>query len=259
MPDSVLFDGSTSRIVLGKGAVVGAARTVAVVCKYVATTPDIMTLVGHDAAQNRFGAWIGGTRAANWDGTQDDDAPSGSLAAIDTWQILVYTRSTGQGRHHRYNGTAWRHDDGAAAASTDWSIASTLMLGREGSGIGGEYWNGNLLIFGWKNADTTDLGVEVLANGYQAWKDFGFVEGVRLDALSGLSTFVAGGTMAESSRVGTTLDTGDVPAWWNDTLGPPPQIIRPDADTVTTGWTTTPLFSKINDQSDATVITSTLA
>lgn len=31
----------------------------------------------------------------------------------------------------------------------------------------------------------------------------------------------------------------------------------PDADVTTTGWTTTPLFSKVNDASDATVIQST--
>jgi len=35
------------------------------------------------------------------------------------------------------------------------------------------------------------------------------------------------------------------------------QQIRPDADVTTTGWTITPLFSKINDESDATVITAT--
>lgn len=40
--------------------------------------------------------------------------------------------------------------------------------------------------------------------------------------------------------------------------GPAPQEILPDADTVTTGWTTTPLFSKLNDGSDATVVTATL-
>lgn len=37
------------------------------------------------------------------------------------------------------------------------------------------------------------------------------------------------------------------------------QTARPDADTATTGWTSTPLFSKVNDQSDASVITGTLA
>jgi hypothetical protein len=32
---------------------------------------------------------------------------------------------------------------------------------------------------------------------------------------------------------------------------------QPDADVVTTGWTSTPLFSKVNDASDATVIQAT--
>lgn len=36
-------------------------------------------------------------------------------------------------------------------------------------------------------------------------------------------------------------------------------VARPDADLATTGWSTAPLFSKLNDQSDATVVTATLA
>lgn len=39
--------------------------------------------------------------------------------------------------------------------------------------------------------------------------------------------------------------------------GAAPAAIRPDADTVTTGWTTAPLYSKINDSSDTTVIQAT--
>jgi hypothetical protein len=37
----------------------------------------------------------------------------------------------------------------------------------------------------------------------------------------------------------------------------PTDIVLPDADIVTTGWSTAPLFSKINDASDATVIQAT--
>lgn len=37
------------------------------------------------------------------------------------------------------------------------------------------------------------------------------------------------------------------------------QKLRPDGDLATTGWTTTPLFSKLNDESDSTIITSTAA
>lgn len=45
----------------------------------------------------------------------------------------------------------------------------------------------------------------------------------------------------------------------SDWLGQPAsgQVILPDADIATTGWSTAPLFSKINDNSDATVITAT--
>lgn len=34
-------------------------------------------------------------------------------------------------------------------------------------------------------------------------------------------------------------------------------IIFPDADITTTGWSTAPLFSKVNDNSDSTVIQAT--
>lgn len=40
---------------------------------------------------------------------------------------------------------------------------------------------------------------------------------------------------------------------------PQAQKVHPDSDIATTGWSTAPLFSKINDESDATVITGTLA
>ena len=38
-----------------------------------------------------------------------------------------------------------------------------------------------------------------------------------------------------------------------------PQELTPDEDLATTGWTETPLFSKLNDASDATVVKATLA
>lgn len=45
----------------------------------------------------------------------------------------------------------------------------------------------------------------------------------------------------------------------SDWLGAPAsgQVILPDADIATTGWSTAPLYSKINDSSDSTVITAT--
>jgi hypothetical protein len=47
----------------------------------------------------------------------------------------------------------------------------------------------------------------------------------------------------------------------NDTGYPGPfgQILLPDADTAEGGWTTAPLFSKVNDSADGTIITATAA
>lgn len=57
------------------------------------------------------------------------------------------------------------------------------------------------------------------------------------------------GALAAAGRIavlGVVLKPGD------------PQLVRPDADTVTTGWTVVPLYSKVNDESDSTVITAAL-
>ncbi len=56
-----------------------------------------------------------------------------------------------------------------------------------------------------------------------------------------------------------TVYFDDIAVSTTDWIGPTAtsQIILPDADTTTTGWTSTPLWSKVNDASDATVITST--
>lgn len=57
-----------------------------------------------------------------------------------------------------------------------------------------------------------------------------------------------------------TLNTGEAPANYTfDGTGVVLQQILPDADVTTTGWSTTPLWSKLSDDSDATVITATLA
>lgn len=47
----------------------------------------------------------------------------------------------------------------------------------------------------------------------------------------------------------------------SDWLGEPTsgQTLLPDADVTTTGWTTAPLYSKLNDASDATIVTATAA
>lgn len=84
-----------------------------------------------------------------------------------------------------------------------------------------------------------------------ATQNFG---GTTMDTISwgNVATSVTSSTQAPAGydglAIGTTGYFGPVSTG---------QIILPDADTVTTGWTTAPLFSKVNDSSDATVITAT--
>lgn len=66
-----------------------------------------------------------------------------------------------------------------------------------------------------------------------------------------------GSIAAQGTWTANTANAAFAQMW--DASGPPPQTVLPDADTTTTGWSATPLFSKVNDSSDATVITSTLA
>jgi len=62
------------------------------------------------------------------------------------------------------------------------------------------------------------------------------------------------GAVDELMYYSTVLSAADVAAIYAAATG---QSILPDADVAAGGWTTTPLFSKINDASDATVITAT--
>ncbi len=72
-----------------------------------------------------------------------------------------------------------------------------------------------------------------------------------------IGTFVdntyTSGTFAWGS---TATGTGAANNFGGGALG---QVVLPDADVTTTGWTTAPLFSKVNDSSDATVVTATAA
>lgn len=52
----------------------------------------------------------------------------------------------------------------------------------------------------------------------------------------------------------SALSSGRIAAHYSSALG---QTLLPDADNATGGWTTAPLFSKLNDASDASIITAT--
>lgn len=70
----------------------------------------------------------------------------------------------------------------------------------------------------------------------------------------------SGGVIDEVSLFNHVLSLTDIQAIYDmGTVAARNQLIRPDADVATTGWTTTPLFSKLNDSNDTTFVSSTAA
>jgi hypothetical protein len=69
----------------------------------------------------------------------------------------------------------------------------------------------------------------------------------------------ATGTYASTCTTAAGANSNNLIATFKGSTTPPTvQTLRPDADTTTTGWTTTPLWSKIEETSaDGTVITAT--
>lgn len=83
----------------------------------------------------------------------------------------------------------------------------------------------------------------------------------RVIAASSGSKSSLGPTSAETGKSRYSNHKWGVAASVSDWLGAPASLTLdsclPDADITTTGWTTAPLFSKVNDASDATVIQAT--
>ena len=67
------------------------------------------------------------------------------------------------------------------------------------------------------------------------------------------------GSYSAAGTWGTTPSPRDHRSMMAFAGSSPVQEIRPDADIATTGWSTSPIFSKINDNADGTVVTGALA
>lgn len=76
----------------------------------------------------------------------------------------------------------------------------------------------------------------------------------RINAAS-LNTYSGAQLLDEVAIYGTALSAARIQAHY--AAGATPQILWPDADTAAGGWTTSPLWSKLNDLNDATLITAT--
>jgi len=154
---------------------------------------------------------------------------------------------------------AWTHEN-AGATLPDQTAADALEVG---TWLNSEFSAAHIGLVGvWEGA-MSDANKEALDDNWRTsdWWNSAHGQPVFLAEfnVAGASVVDLAGNASSPTVSGTTLDGAETLDSWNfDGMGAAPQILRPDADIATTGWTPTPLFSKINESSpDGTVITAT--
>jgi hypothetical protein len=225
MADSVLFNpASSERIECNMGGWAGTgAFTMACVFKHTTGT-DQGICGGHSGAFNiglamNMDSSGNVTLESNAGGTFDTGSP---ITTANDWVILAIRKASGSSTPniHIYRDPSWRDAAMGSAVANSTSMTGFVIGALD---PGESYINGNILIAAVWDSDIGSTAVHNLTGGYQAWIDAAPKEGIRVNAVTGLASFAAGGTMSETGHTGGTVDTGDIPTWWNDTLGPAPE------------------------------------
>lgn len=130
------------------------------------------------------------------------------------------------------------------------------------------FWDGGTPVAGASSSYTPGswVWIEMIASPAstrEVWTRFGGVD-ISVASLASSATSITHRTLGPDSGTPTVTMRYSRGMWGtasssSDWLGEPVigQILLPDADLAEGGWTTAPLFSKINDSSDASIITAT--
>jgi hypothetical protein len=222
MPDSLLFDGTDDEIIFslgGAGFVMGPG-TMAAIVKVVGDPLDYVSIfqVGSSTAARNALYRDSTERLTGLYSTAESDVAAITLQEANNWQLIAVTKASGtvaaRGHRYVYDSTTWTHSDSASAVADSSTPTTSLTIGdRPGAA---NNWSGNILIAGVWNTVLSDSAIEALITGTQAWVDAAPLEAWRLDTMSAISSFGTSGTADETSRSGTTLDTGNAPAGWSD-------------------------------------------
>jgi len=180
---------------------------------------------------------------------------SGAALPLNQWSHIGAVQASTTSRFAFRNGVKGLQSTTAQPAHT----------GRDRITVGGLILNGTRVSFA--GGDIAELGVWNIVLTDQEMADLAagvLPSDIAPANLVGYWSFAEdlGATEPDLSSGGRTLTiVGAAFSVQHPTMigGEPPQIIRPDADIETIGWATAPLFSKINDDSDATVITGALS
>jgi hypothetical protein len=244
--DSLLLDGVDDFLDFtagGLGGVLTACSMLAVIKRLDDTTFDGVFYGGPTSTKSKVGFSVRDTDVlysdtvvtGGWAAGAGAGASGTSTTGVLTangWVICGVTKAAGSDtpRYHKYNfgTTTWTHENGDTDMGDTTGSINQYFAGAWKDTIGDpdDFFNGNLgLIAVWKSDLGSDGAVEaaisnelLLADWVAAAPD----ELLRFDRTSAITSLT--GSMTENLRVGTTLDTGDMPSGWSDALagaGPP--------------------------------------
>ncbi len=225
MPDSLLFDGAGDFRDFSAGNVAGNG---ALTCAFILKK-------GLDSAWQNPGGWNALDahfflsdidRVTISDGTNFQSSTT-TLVVADGWAIVAATKAAGTvtPRLHiyKYGTDTWVHQNGAGTI-TNLAALSTYTIGQSGQAF--QDFNGNVLLDAVWDAELSDGALEALELSLAAWVAAGPDELRRYDTAGTITPLV--GTSTQTAGAGGTLDTGDAPAGWSDSLTLAAPSVTPD-------------------------------
>jgi hypothetical protein len=221
MPDSLIFDGVDDKIefAIGGGASLGPLSFVAILKRISDSVNWHSVMTRHTSGASPVDQYFfdAGNQFILWNEFSEDSSAY-TVLGTEGWVLIAHTRPSGSsaGRFHKYrwDTSAWTHQAGDTSVSIVTSVSGGKF--KFGTYNNSDYGNFSLLVAGWWNSELSDANIETLIGGLSAWTNLSPVEAWRFDRTSAISAFGTSNTADETSRVGTTLDTGDAPSGWVD-------------------------------------------
>ena len=218
MADSLTFDGVDDYIQFSAGAIDGTgALTVVAIVKMTANATSFRELLGWNSMDAVWGVNNQNPASPIWfpeDGPYTYDF---TWTAEENWVLLGLSKIDGgpvQPRLHKYvyDTDTWTHTQPGNDISVELPACTSVKIGA--TGTPGNFMNASFLIMGWWDSVLADGDIETLIPGTDAWVDLSPAEAWRFNTMSAIDSLT--GTSTETTRVGTSLNSGDAPAGWDD-------------------------------------------
>ncbi len=224
MPDSLLLNGSTDFRDFSAGTVVGSG---ALTCLFILKK-------ALDATWQNPGGWNALDahfflsdldRLVLSDGTNFNVSTS-PFTVAHGWGIVAATKAAGTvaPRYHifKYGTGVWIHEN-AGGTITNLAALTTYTIGLSGQAF--QPFSGNVLLDAVWDSQLSDGALEAMTLNLSDFVAGAPKELRRYNSAGAITPLV--GTSTQTAQSGGTLDTGDAPAGWSDSLGPPQDFYGP--------------------------------